>query len=646
MPVLIIFWFPFVFAEETSQHDKACLYKPFPGIDTPSLITSDLYIPFQNYYRGFSLVSASKSALFIRSCVSPCYSEYEYFIVNLKDGSVISLPEKIFPEIFYQNIPEVHLLEEGPIVKLSIFSIKEVLEDGAVIIENSIRFDFNKKVITPSARLLEKISINDDNGYLKELLSAKARGDYIYTKYWTDGIRFIIASYGTYKDKEPLLRILFGKKGGSLFKKELPNPTDTELLMAYGDDFLEFCGNDVDAISFHKGRLIFGIGFYGGEGCKSLGGIGSLDFNTGKATFYRPEFLAKWSTQKILPLEEGSLFIIPIWHGEGDSGRWEGPWVYYPESNKWKEFTGIRENEVILDADKNEDSLWVATDRKLYRFNLTKSDSPHIYGFSEDAKKLVRIDEKTITESLKGSESQRRWAIFWLSEEPYSALKGELLKLLKEDDKEIRKLALRGIGKAKVAEAFPIIKKMKKDKDLSSFVIFSLYCIGGDEVRETLESYCLEKDKSDCDESIQALRCMKGGVSSLRKLLTQINEPYLLSSIIYYLGEVKDKEAVPLLLNLASQIKGDKSKEENPFYWVNQSIIEALYMIKDERAVGWLKKEYRENPDVQLRLKILDAMAPILQTKDVPYLKEIRTETEDGDILYKIDRLLEELGEK
>ncbi len=491
----------------------------------------------------------------------------------------------------------------------------------------------------------EKIVADDKIGYLKKLLSREI-GD--HQTYWTDGDRFLIASYGNGKEKIPLT-ILFGKNGGVLFKTAVQNPSDAELLQIYKKDYLEFCGNTVGEVVDYKGKFFYGISFYGGEGCKSLGGMGSIDFNLGESTFYRPDTLIKYSVQKILPLEGDLLLIVPIWEGEGWSGRWDGPWIYNSQKNEWKELSRIRKREVILDAHRDKNNLWIATDRKIYRFTLPLNEDTQRYSLSEDTKKLVHIDKEIINKSLRGSEKQRLWGIFWLSEEPIEDIKEELLSLLKDDNREIQKLALRGIGRGKIAETLPILKSMKKDIYLANFVIFALYSIGSDEAKEVIESFCFEKVAGYCKPSIEALACMNNGISSLKKLLN-IDDPYSLESIVYYLSKVKDKEIVPLLLNLAERIMSVRKAQaefysrRNPWHRLNQTLISSFGKMKDERAIGWLVKEYEENKDIETKLMVLDATAKILKAKAIPYLKEIKARESNPQILDKIDKLLLVLG--
>lgn len=648
---LLLFCLPLLFplsltyVNARADINKSC-NNPFSEIDAPSLMTNDLGIPFQNYYHGFPLIRATKTALFIQNCVPPC-REKVYSIVNLRDGSVIPV-EKNFSENFFWGISEINLKEEGMILKIEAFAIKEVLKDGILIRKSYLDFDLNKNTVMASKILQEKLVVNDKNGYLKEILSKQA-----YRTYWTDGSRFLITSYGnsydTPAEKQPPLIILFGKNEGTPFKKEVPNPSDIELSNIYKDDYMAFCGNTIGTVALHNEKLLYGIAFYGGEGCKSLGGMGSIDFNSGESTFYRPDTLIKYSVQKILPLEEDLLLIVPIWEGEGWSGRWNGPWIYNTKKGEWKEFTGIRKGEVILDANKDGYSLWLATDRKLYQFNATLNEAPKIYTFSEDRKNLVRIDKETMSRSLRGSEKQRLWGIFWLSEEPIGDIKEELLSLLKDDNREIQKLALRGIGRGKIAETLPILKSMKKDIYLANFVIFALYSIGGDAAKKVIESFCSEKVAGYCKPSIEALACMDNGISSLKKLLN-IDDPYSLKSIVYHLSKVKDKEIVPLLLNLAERVMlARKTQSEfysrrNPWHGLNQTLISSFGEMKDERAIGWLKKEYKENKDIETKLMVLDAITAILRTDAIPYLKEIKARELNPRILDKVDKLLLVLG--
>jgi hypothetical protein len=624
--------------------NKSC-NNPFSEIDTPSLMTNDLGIPFQNYYHGFPLIRATKTALFIQHCAPPCWDKV-YSIVNLRDGFVTPIG-KNFSENFFWGIPEINLKEEGTILKIEAFAIKEALKDGILIRKNYLDFDLNKNTILNSKTLQEKIVIDDEIGYLKKLLSREIGN---YQTYWTDGDRFMIASYGNGKEKIPLT-ILFGKNGGVLFKTEVQNPSDAELLQIYKKDYLDFCGNTVGAVVDYKGNFFYGISFYGGEGCKSLGGMGSIDFNSGKSTFYRPNTLIKYSVQKILPLEVDLLLIVPIWEGEGWSGRWNGPWIYNTKKGEWKEFTGIRKGEVILDADKDGYNLWLATDRKLYQFNTTLNEAPKIYTFSEDKEKLVRIDKEIINRSLRGSEKQRLWGIFWFSEEPMGDIKEDLLRLLKDDNMEIRKLALRGIGRGKIAEGLPILKSMKKDIYLANFVIFALYSIGGNEAKKVIESFCFERIEGYCKPSIEALACMDNGISSLKRLLN-IDNPHGLESIVYYLSKAKDKETVSLLLKLAEKVMSVRKAQtefysrKNPWYRLNQTLISSFGKMKDEMAIGWLKKEYKENEDIETKLMVLDAITKILRTKAIPYFKEIKASEPSPQILDKVDKLLLLLGER
>ena len=343
--------------------------------------------------------------------------------------------------------------------------------------------------------------------------------------------------------------------------------------------------------------------------------------------------------------------VIPIWKGEGGSGRWNGPWIYNLKSDEWRELVDIRRREVILDTAIGGNDLWFATDRKLYRFNIALNQHPKIYAFSEDRKRLIHINKEIIAVALKGSKNQRRWGIFWLSEEPVLSLKGELLRLLNEDDKEIQKLALRGVGRAKIIEALPILSDMKKDIDLASFVVFALYSIRSDKVKGLLESFCLEEIEGYCSKSIEALSCMDNGTSSFKRLL-KIKSPYNLASIVYYLSKAQDEETVLLLLNLAEKVSAARKAQGkfynysrgNPWYRLNQTLIESFGEIRDKRAVMWLKKEYEDNKDIETKLMILDSIAAILRTEAIPYLEKVATSEANAQILDRVDKILLMLG--
>ena len=621
--------------------------KPFQHINEPSLLTNDLYMPFLNYYHTFHLVRASESALLVETYSYGPFQE-RYSIVNLINGSLTAIPEEYFPASIYRNIPEIHLEEADGILNIYLFTLDSVLEDGVIVRKGYLSFDLRNNKITNVATLYEKEPVDGVSGYLKNFSANQT--NYIY---WTNGNGFLIAYQDTiYADPEgqPPLTVLFGKRDDTVYKREIPNPLHDELSREYGDGYLSFCGNDIGAIASFGDKLIYGLGFYGGEGCRSFGGIGTINLGAGHIVFERPKQILKCSIQKILPIAKGIYLVITMYGGEGWTGRCGGPWIYFQDREDWKAFTGIKGDEGILDAHRDKDYLWIASDRKLYRFDIDKGGKPVIYALSENKSKLVPITKEIIARALRGDQNQKRWGAFWLAEEPIGNLKSELLNLLKSDDIELRKFALRGIGRAKLVGVIPQLMKLKGDRDLAEFLVFALYSSGDNEAKEALESLCFEGNAA-CPYAAEALYNLKGGLPSLRKLLVKVSNPEYLASIIDFLGEAKDKEITPYLISLGEisdmtlRTLGGPFNFRNQWYKLHFSIISALGKAGDNSSASWLKEKYKTAIDTNTKTEILQAIASILKEDAIPYLKEIKEKESNAEILRIIWMLLPE-GEK